>query len=122
MIGSLFVSCRTPPGFTLFPYTTLFRASLGVASLEEAVGHVECLRRDPSVRTWKSQGIDLDAILRKPGPTPGTVLHHTQAQDHELDKSLDVDLINQAVAALHEDRPVAIKTTERNVNRSVGTM
>nr|WP_232345604.1 MULTISPECIES: glutamate synthase large subunit [Bifidobacterium] len=97
-------------------------ASLGFASLEEAVGHVECLRRDPSVRTWKSQGIDLDAILRKPGPTPGTVLHHTQAQDHELDKSLDVDLINQAVDALDEGRPVAIKTTVRNVNRSVGTM
>ncbi len=97
-------------------------AQLGFATLEEAVGHVECLNQDKAVETWKSQGIDLAPVLMQPGPTPGTILHHTEDQDHELDGSMDTVLIGMAQAALDRREPVRIEEPVRNVDRTVGTM
>ena len=65
-------------------------AQLGFRTLEEAVGHVECLDQDEAIKRWKSDGIDLSNVLMQPGPVPGTILHKTIDQNHELDKALDV--------------------------------
>ncbi|AIC91952.1 glutamine amidotransferase class-II [Bifidobacterium [indicum] DSM 20214 = LMG 11587] len=97
-------------------------AQLGFATLEEAVGHVECLNQDKAVETWKSQGIDLAPVLVQPGPTPGTILHHTEDQDHELSGSMDRGLIEMARPALERKEPVRIEEPVRNVDRTVGTM
>lgn len=97
-------------------------AELGFHTLEEAVGHVECLDQDQAVQTWKNQGIDLSSILMQAGPVPGTVLHQTEFQDHELGKSLDIRLIKLAEAALEDSEPVRIEEKVRNVDRTVGTM
>ena len=64
-------------------------AQLGFRTLEEAVGHVECLDQDEAIKRWKSDGIDLSNVLMQPGPVPGTILHKTIDQNHELDKALD---------------------------------
>ncbi|MFD0705231.1 glutamate synthase large subunit [Alloscardovia venturai] len=97
-------------------------AELGFHTLEEAVGHVECLDRDEAVEQWKSQGIDLTNVLAQVGPTPGTVLHKVEDQDHELDKALDNQLIEYAQDALECKEPVRIELPVRNVNRTLGTM
>lgn len=97
-------------------------AQLGFRTLEEAVGHVECLDQNEAVRRWKSEGIDLSNVLMQPGPVPGTILHKTTEQNHELDKALDNELIAQAQPALEHGERVQIAMDIRNVNRTLGTM
>lgn len=97
-------------------------AQLGFRTLEEAVGHVECLDQNDAIQRWKSEGIDLSNVLMQPGPVPGTILHKTIDQNHELDKALDNKLIELAQDALDNKNPVHIAMPIRNVNRTLGTM
>lgn len=97
-------------------------AQLGFHSIEEAVGHVECLDQDEAVERWKSNGVDLTNVLAQSGPTPGTILHQTIPQNHELDKALDNELIGLVKPALDNREPVRLDVPIRNVNRTVGTM
>ena len=97
-------------------------AQLGFRTLEEAVGHVECLDQDEAVSRWKADGVDLTNVLMQPGPVPGTILHKTIEQNHELDKALDNELIRLAEPALESCEPVRIEMPIRNVNRTLGTM
>lgn len=97
-------------------------AQLGFRTLEEAVGHVECLDQNEAIKRWKADGIDLSNVLMQAGPVPGTVLHCTEAQNHELDKALDNRLIEMAAPALESREPVRIELPIRNVDRTLGTM
>lgn len=97
-------------------------AQLGFRTLEEAVGHVECLDRSRAVETWKTEGIDLTDVLAQTGPVPGTVLHHAQQQDHEMDGIIDYKFIEQARPALENGEKVRIESQIRNVNRTAGTL
>lgn len=97
-------------------------AELGFRTLEEAVGHVECLDQNEAIRRWKADGIDLSNVLKQPGPVPGTILHKTEDQNHELDKALDNKLIALAQPALEHGEKVSIDMPIRNVNRTLGTM
>nr|WP_205832755.1 glutamate synthase large subunit [Bifidobacterium sp. DSM 109957] len=97
-------------------------AQLGFRTLEEAVGHVECLDQDEAIKRWKADGIDLTNVLMQPGPVPGTILHNTEPQNHELEKALDNKLIKLAQPALDNKEPVRIEMPIRNVNRTLGTM
>ncbi|MDF7641599.1 glutamate synthase large subunit [Bifidobacterium sp. ESL0784] len=97
-------------------------AQLGFHSIEEAVGHVECLDQDEAVERWKSNGVDLTNVLAQSGPTPGTILHQTIPQNHELDKALDNELIGLVKPALDNRELVRLDVPIRNVNRTVGTM
>lgn len=97
-------------------------AELGFRTLEEAVGHVECLDRDEAIKQWKTSGIDLTNVLAQVGPTPGTILHKTQEQNHELEKAFDNQLIKLSYDALEHKEPVRLELPIRNVNRTLGTM
>jgi len=95
-------------------------AALGFRSIEEAVGHAELLDTRAAVAHWKAQGLDLSPVLAV--PPAGAPLHHSVAQDHGLDETLDRDLIEHARDALETGRPVVIEREVRNTNRTVGTM
>ncbi len=97
-------------------------AQLGFRTLEDAVGHVECLDQTEAKSAWKAKGIDLTNVLAQAGPVPGTVLHHTIAQKHGLEKALDNQLIQMSQDALENREPVRIELPIRNVQRTVGTM
>ncbi|MEE1296193.1 MAG: glutamate synthase large subunit [Bifidobacterium sp.] len=97
-------------------------AELGFHTLEEAVGHVECLDQDEAIKRWKSAGVDLSNVLMQPGPVPGTILHRTIEQNHELDKALDNELIAKAAPALEHGEHVSIAMGIRNVDRTLGTI
>jgi len=98
-------------------------AELGFRTLAEAIGQVELLDVRPAIDHWKASGLDLRPILAK--PTSGFVdqdLHCTKAQDHGLDRALDVELIEACAEAVADGTPVSIERSIRNVNRTVGTM
>ncbi len=96
-------------------------ASLGLRSLEEAVGRVELLDTDEAVGHWKTAGLDLSPILASIDPAPGSARHRVRAQDHGLEHGLDVTLVEQARAALDDGVPVRLDLPVRNVHRTVGT-
>ncbi|MFT8395784.1 glutamate synthase large subunit [Propionibacterium sp.] len=97
-------------------------AELGFRSLEEAVGHVECLDMNPALDHWKAKGIDLSSVLYQVEVPEGTSLHCTKQQDHELAGSLDEKLIEIAQPALLDGTHVSAGVAVRNVDRTVGTM
>ncbi|MDP9467099.1 MAG: glutamate synthase-related protein, partial [Actinomycetota bacterium] len=97
-------------------------ASLGFRSLQEAIGHVEVLDTSRAVDHWKASGLDLAPVLHLPELPEGTPLTQVVAQDHGLDKALDVELIALAQPALADGTPVRLDLPVRNVNRTVGTM
>ncbi|HZU72852.1 MAG TPA: glutamate synthase large subunit [Acidimicrobiales bacterium] len=97
-------------------------AALGFRSIAEAVGHVEMLDTRRAVEHWKASGLDLSPILEVPDVPAELARLCVSEQDHDLDASLDKELIAQAAPALEDGRPVAFAVPVRNVDRTVGTM
>ncbi|MDX1383769.1 MAG: glutamate synthase-related protein, partial [Thermoanaerobaculia bacterium] len=98
-------------------------AELGFRTINEMVGRADVLAIDDAVEHWKTDGLDLTALL-----TPATrknddtEVYCTKSQDHGLDRALDNQLIDLARASLDEGTPVRIETPILNTNRTVGTM
>jgi glutamate synthase (NADPH/NADH) large chain len=99
-----------------------YLASLGLRSLEEAVGQVDLLDTTEAVDHWKASGLDLEPLLVKVEPKDGSSLRHARSQDHGLEKALDNELIARCAPALERGEPVRLELGVRNVNRTVGTM
>ncbi|MHA7860311.1 glutamate synthase large subunit [Tessaracoccus sp. Y36] len=97
-------------------------ASLGLRSIEEAVGRVDLLDVSRAVGHWKTQGLDLSPILAQIDVPEGTRRYRTVEQDHGLDAKLDVELIRLAEPALTHGELVRHTLPVRNVDRTVGTM
>lgn len=97
-------------------------ASLGLRTLEEAIGRVDLLDVTEAVDHWKADGLDLTPILHQVEPQPEDAVHHRRLQDHGLDHALDQQLIELADPALSDGAPVSLELPIRNINRSVGTM
>jgi glutamate synthase (NADPH/NADH) large chain len=100
-----------------------YLAALGFRTLDEAVGHVECLDVESAVAHWKAAGLNLRPLLCRVEPYLGsTELHQVRPQDHGLERALDNQLIELARPALESGQPVKISLGVRNVHRTVGTM
>ncbi len=97
-------------------------ASLGLRSLDEAIGHVELLDTSRAIEHWKADGLDLSPILAVPAMPYGPTRSRTRAQDHGLEAALDNTLIQLCEGALLDGSPVKLELPVRNVNRTVGTM
>ena len=106
-----------------------YLAELGFRTLEEAVGHAECLRKgdiDPAHKT--AAALDLDPIFAIPdSPFMHQDRHRTRAQEHGLEKALDNRIRTDAEetirrAAAGEGTTIDLAYRITNVDRSVGTM
>lgn len=98
-------------------------AELGFRHIDEMVGRSDMLEMNAAIQHWKTDGIDLSAILtpaKKPHDNVGT--YCTKAQDHKLELALDNELIKQAKPALEKGEKVRIELPVVNINRVVGTM
>ncbi len=99
-----------------------YMAQLGFRSVDEMVGHVECLDANDAIRHWKARNVDLSQILHRPEAGPEVAIHCIQQQDHGLENALDNQLIALSEQALEHKKPVEIRLPIRNSNRTVGTM
>jgi glutamate synthase (NADPH/NADH) large chain len=97
-------------------------AKLGFRTFNEMVGQVGKLDTRKAVEHWKAHGVDLSRILYQPEPKPGIGIHHSELQNHHLDKALDQVLVREAAAALESGTPVRLQHPIHNVNRTVGAM
>jgi glutamate synthase (ferredoxin) len=98
-------------------------AKLGFRTLNEMVGRVDKLEPRQAIDHWKASGINLSPLLWQP-PVGDEVGRYCQiAQDHGLDKALDVTtLLDLAQPALERAEPVQAAMPIKNTNRVVGTM
>ncbi|MDP9397625.1 MAG: glutamate synthase large subunit [Actinomycetota bacterium] len=97
-------------------------ARLGFRSIDEAVGHAEMLDTAAAVEHWKANGLDLAPLLHVPDLGPDVPRRRVAAQDHDLQKALDNELIARCRDALEDALPVRLRLPVRNVHRTVGTM
>ena len=97
-------------------------ASLGLRSLDEAIGRVDLLDTSDAVSHWKAAGLDLSAILVQPESHYATAPRKTREQDHGLDKALDHQFLDQCLAAVDDGAQVSLEFPIRNVDRTVGTL
>jgi glutamate synthase domain-containing protein 2/glutamate synthase domain-containing protein 1/glutamate synthase domain-containing protein 3 len=121
-------------------------ASLGLRSLDEAIGRVDLLEAEPAIEHWKARGVDLSHILRHIGLEDGAPRRRVEPPPPVLEDALDWQLVERARALLAggaagagetEDgaspdghlngraariagRQVRIQLPIRNVNRCVG--
>jgi len=96
-------------------------AKLGFRTINEMVGRTDVLEMDKAIHHWKSDGIDLAALLtpaKKSHDDVGT--YQTIGQDHRLELALDNEIIRQAQPAIMGGERVDIKLPIVNINRVVG--
>jgi glutamate synthase (NADPH/NADH) large chain len=97
-------------------------AGLGFRSMDEMVGHSECLEMKGAIDHWKARGIDLSAILYQPETDPDVGRRCSTVQNHNLEREFDdKTLIPACAAALERGEAVRVELPIRNVNRTVGT-
>jgi glutamate synthase (NADPH) large chain len=96
-------------------------SELGFRTMDEMIGRVDRLDMKPALAHWKARGVDLTQVLHEPETSDGAARRCVRAQDHRLDRALDVELIAQASAALERKEPIELHLPISNVNRAVGT-
>ena len=98
-------------------------AQLGFRKLTDMVGRADVLETNRAISHWKSDGLDLTALLTPAKAVyPNTEVHQTIGQDHGLELALDQELIKQAEPAINRGEKVSIELPVANTNRVVGTM
>jgi glutamate synthase (NADPH/NADH) large chain len=95
-------------------------AKLGFRTVDEMVGHVECIVPRREIKSPKARTLDFSRMLAK--PKPGVDLHHTIDQDHGIAHVADRTLIQCARPALERREPVRISFGITNAHRTFGAM
>jgi glutamate synthase (NADPH/NADH) large chain/glutamate synthase (ferredoxin) len=95
-------------------------ASLGLRSLDEAIGRVDMLSAGDAIEHWKSRGVDLTHILKHIELPGGAPRRRIEAPPEVLGDALDWELVESARAAIEGGEPVRLKLEIRNRNRCVG--
>jgi len=98
-------------------------AELGFRTINEMVGRTDVLEASDAILHWKTKGLDLSNILYSPNLSEDSVMHCTESQNHELEKSLDMtELLNICEPALSSKKKVRAILPIKNTNRVVGTI
>ncbi len=97
-------------------------ASLGLRSLDEAIGRVDLLEAAGAVEHWKAKGLDLAPVLAPVDSPYGTAPRQTRLQDHRLDQALDHAFLDACRPAIEEGTRVEASCAITNVDRTVGTL
>jgi glutamate synthase domain-containing protein 2/glutamate synthase domain-containing protein 1/glutamate synthase domain-containing protein 3 len=95
-------------------------ASLGLRSLDEAIGRVDLLGASEAIEHWKARGVDLSHLLTHIELPEGAPRRRVKAPPAVLEDALDWQLVEDGRPALERGEKVTIKATIRNVNRCVG--
>jgi glutamate synthase (ferredoxin) len=98
-------------------------AKLGFRKIEDMVGRTDKLFPWKAIEHWKARGLDLTPILHQPEMGADVGRFRSQAQDHGLEKSLDVTkILDICKPAIERGEKVRAELSIINVNRVVGTI
>jgi glutamate synthase (NADPH/NADH) large chain len=97
-------------------------AKLGFRTVDEMVGRSDCIVPRRAGLHPKARKIDCSEILYRPKEIATNAIRCVEAQDHKLDRVLDLRLIAESKDAIEHGRPVVIETKIRNSDRATGAM
>ena len=98
-------------------------AKLGYRTMKEMIGQTQNLEHNRKGQHYKSRGLDLSPLLTPASElNPSTGIYNTTTQYHGLDVAKDNHLIEKAMPALEDKKPVVIEDTCDNLQRTIGTM
>jgi len=97
-------------------------AQLGFRTVNEMVGQVRKLDRKKAIDHFKAEGIDLTPILYEVEVPKGTKFHNTQAQKHDVDHSIEFDIIGKAHPALFRKEKTTLDFNIGNTDRAIGAI
>jgi glutamate synthase (NADPH/NADH) large chain len=97
-------------------------ASIGLRSLDEAIGRTELLEATQAIDHWKAAGLDLSPVLAPVDSPYDTARHQTRLQDHRLEDALDHRFLEACRPAIEDDTRVEMSLPITNVDRTVGTL
>ncbi len=97
-------------------------AQLGFRTVNEMVGQVQKLDRKKAVDHYKASGIDLTPILHQIDVPMGTKLYNTQKQEHNIDKSIEFEILEKASPALFRKEKISLDFPIHNTDRAVGAI
>jgi glutamate synthase (NADPH/NADH) large chain len=97
-------------------------AQLGFRTMNEVIGRLDLLERNPEIDHWKIRNIDLSGLLTLPPEAKVNAMHFIEKQESRLGNVLDNELIKEAERALSEKMPVEIIRNIRNTDRTTGAM
>jgi glutamate synthase (NADPH) large chain len=98
-------------------------AQLGFRSFNEMVGRANLLEPKKAIAHWKAKGLDFSNILYTPDMGLEAVSYCTEAQDHGLEKSIDMSkLLDICQPAIERGEQVSAELPITNVDRVVGTI
>ena len=97
-------------------------AQLGIRKFDDLIGRADLLDTRKGIAHWKARGLDFSRVLHQPVVPADVPRHHTEAQDHGLDRALDIKLIQKCLPAIERGEKVQFMEEARNLNRSVGAM
>ncbi|MCW3026570.1 MAG: glutamate synthase large subunit, partial [Solirubrobacterales bacterium] len=95
-------------------------ASIGLRSLDEAIGRVDLLSVGAAIDHWKARGVDLTHLLTHIELSEGAPRRRVEPPPAVLDDALDWQLVEGGRAALERAEPVRLSFEIRNRNRCVG--
>jgi len=95
-------------------------ASLGLRSLDEAIGRVDLLGASEAIDHWKARGVDLTHILTHIELPEDAVRRRVEPPPEVLQDALDWQLVELAEPALQRGERVEAELAIRNRNRCVG--
>ena len=97
-------------------------AQLGIRKFDDLIGRSEFLDTRKGIAHWKACGLDFARVFHQPAMPASVSRLHNDAQDHGLDKALDLKLIERSRPAIERGEKVQFMEDARNLNRSVGAM
>jgi glutamate synthase domain-containing protein 2/glutamate synthase domain-containing protein 1/glutamate synthase domain-containing protein 3 len=78
-------------------------ASLGLRTLDEAIGRVDLLSAEQAIEHWKARGVDLTHILAQVELPDGSSRHRVEAPPSVLEDALDWELVERSRAVIEAD-------------------
>ncbi len=98
-------------------------ATLGFRTINEMIGHTECLRQRKVADHPKANTVDLSRLLVDVAKDDSTMVRHaTRARnDGPEDRTLDDIILQDAKEAINDGKPITLSYKITNINRSVGT-
>jgi len=97
-------------------------AQLGIRKFDDLVGRSDLLDMRKGLEHWKASGLDFSRLFAQPDVPADVPRFHIEAQDHNIEHTLDRKLIERSRPAIEKGERVRFIEVARNVNRSVGAM
>jgi glutamate synthase (NADPH/NADH) large chain len=97
-------------------------AQLGFRTVNEMVGQVQKLDHKKALDHYKAAGIDLSPILHQIDVPKGTKLYNTQKQVHDVDKSIEFEILEKARPALFRKEKISLDFPIHNTDRAIGAI